>query len=475
MSPLESPSRLFLLLHGATGVVIAALLLWSFGLFGEGTGRGRDYPLRPIKVVVPYPAGGGSDTFTRIIERAVSEGDLLPVSLVIQNLGGGSGTIGIREVAESRADGYTLLMHHNSLLGVHVDGVSEFGPDDFQVIALTGVLPMLIVVREDSPFETLPDMLGAAREQPGEITLGANQGSHAYFTGKRLEASLPGARFAMVNADGGADRYARIIGGHLDAGIFSLAEYLDLVSPAGTPPDQNVRALVLLSPEPHEAIPEVPTTRSQGIEVFMENAYYWWAPLGTPEPVLERLRDMLREAMRSESVVAELGRLRIRPEFLVGDEMMTRLRSTWSEMREAKLAEGSATGPRKGAGIRHLPVYVGSLVLILLVAVVGQSRMAHRRGRGSAKEEEEKREDAGLPRHPGLAGLCFGILLLYAITLEIGSIPWTAASMLMILFVGGLLCRWERTRMLVVAELAILIPLATAFLFTEILPGVILP
>ncbi len=82
-----------------------------------------------------------------IIERAVVDDKLLPVPLVIQNLGGGSGTIGSRKVVEAKPDGHTLLMHHNALLGVYVDEVAEFGPDDFETIALTGSMTMVILVR----------------------------------------------------------------------------------------------------------------------------------------------------------------------------------------------------------------------------------------------------------------------------------------------------------------------------------------
>lgn len=463
-----------LVFHSVMAILIVVLLLWHFGLFGLTRNLALDYPTKPIKIVVPYPAGGGSDTFTRIIERALVDDKLLPVPVVIQNLGGGSGTIGSRDVLESPPDGYTLLMHHHALLGVYVDGVADYGPDDFEVFARTGSMSMVIIVREDSKYRTLTQLLEDAKENPSKVTFGANPGSQAYFTGKQLELAHPGAKFAMVSADGGADRYARLIGGHLDAGIFSLSEYLDFLSPEGTPPAQNIRALVLMSPERHEAIPEVETSKEQGFEIYMENAYYWWAAKGTPQAIQDKLAGILEEAMKNERVLQELDRLKINAEYQRGPEMLDRMNTVLAEMTSAKGAAENMEG-RVGTSKDHafpdIPLYVIIVTALLLVGVIIQSLT------GQFKPEENVIEEESEPtvEHNGRAIIVFLMVVLYVFLLQLGIVPWTILSTIMIFVIGGILSHWKPSRLLVIGELALVFSLGTAFLFTEVLTGVILP
>lgn len=465
-----------LIFHGAMAILIIVLLLWQFGLFGSAAKEQVNYPTQAIKIVVPYPAGGGSDTFTRIIERAIVDDELLPVPIVIQNLGGGSGTIGSRDVLEAEPDGHTLLMHHHALLGVYVDEVADFGPDDFEVFARTGSMSMVIIVREDSEFESLTQLLEKAKANPNEVTFGANPGSQAYFTAKQLELSYPGARFAMVSADGGADRYARLIGGHLDAGIFALSEFLDFLSPEGTPADQNIRALVLMSPERHEAIPEVETSSEQGFDIFMENAYYWWAPKGTPQGIQDILSEMLAKAMQNERVLEELDRLKINSDYLQGEAMQDKLDAVLAEMNQAKRA-AAAIEEQRGITdenvIPDIPLFVIIITALLLLGVIVQSWTGH----FSPEDEPTGEEETGGPvvQHPALAGICFLIVVLYVLLLQLALVPWTILSTVMIFVIGGILSHWKPSRLLVVAELALVFSLGTAFLFTEVLTGVILP
>ena len=460
--------------HSVMAVLIVVLSLWHLGLFGLARSEGANYPTKPIRIVVPYPAGGGSDTFTRIIERALVDDKLLPVPVVIQNLGGGSGTIGSRDVLESAPDGYTLLMHHHALLGVYVDGVADYGPDDFEVFARTGSMSMVIIVREDSKYRSLTQLLEDARANPSKVTFGANPGSQAYFTGRQLELAHPGAKFAMVSADGGADRYARLIGGHLDAGIFSLSEFLDFLGPEGTPPDQNIRALVLMSPERHEAIPEVETSREQGFEIYMENAYYWWAAKGTPQAIQDKLANILEQAMKNERVLQELGRLKINAEYHRGAAMHERMNTVLSEMTRAK---GDAQSVEAGEGVSKdhvfpdIPLYVSIVTALLLFGVIVQSLT------GQFNPEEDAIEDESEPtvEHNGRAIITFLIVVVYVFFLQLGVVPWTILSTIMIFVVGGILSHWKPSRLLVIGELALFFSLGTAFIFTEVLTGVILP
>ena len=171
---------------------------------------------------------------------------------------------------DAEPDGYKILCLHNAIITAELSGSVDFGPKDFESIALTGELALVIMVREDAPYADLPALLQAAKDRPKQIRFGANQGAPAYYATLQLENTLPGADFSIVSADGGADRYAKIIGGHLDAGIFSLSEYLDFRSPEGTPPDRNIRAIAIMSPKRNASVPDIPTATEQDVPVLSE-------------------------------------------------------------------------------------------------------------------------------------------------------------------------------------------------------------
>ena len=227
------------------------------------------YPERAIHIVVPYDAGGGSDTFVRILEKGIAEDALVDQPLVILNQPGGSGTIGSGEVKNADPDGYKILCHHNAIITAKLAETVDYGPEAFEPIAMTGEMSMVILVRDDSPIQNIVDLLETAKDKPNTIRFGANKGAPAYFTTLQLQKSLEGAELTIVSAGGGADRYSKILGGHLEAGIFSLSEYLDFRGPAGTPPDQNIRAIALLSNQRHESIPDVPTAVEMNVPVVL--------------------------------------------------------------------------------------------------------------------------------------------------------------------------------------------------------------
>ena len=132
-------------------------------------------------------------------------------------------------------DGYKILCHHNAIITAKLAGTVDYGPEAFEPIALTAEMSMVILVREDSPVQNIVDLLEQAKATPKEVRFGANKGAPAYFTTLQLERAWPGADFSIVSAGGGADRYSKILGGHLEAGIFSLSEYLDFRGVEGTP------------------------------------------------------------------------------------------------------------------------------------------------------------------------------------------------------------------------------------------------
>lgn len=439
--------------HLVANLTIFVLLgWWGFQLFDSG--RSDDYPNRPIHIVVPYAAGGGSDTFVRIVQKGIVEESLLEQPLVIVNQPGGIGTIGSREVKNAEPDGYKILCHHNAIITAKLAETVNYGPEAFAPIALTGEMSMVILVRADSVIQNIGDLLDQAKATPRKIRFGANKGAPAYFTTLQLEKANPGAEFSIVSAGGGADRYSKLLGGHLEAGIFSLSEYLDFRGSEGTPLDQDIRAIAVLSNERHESIPDVPTTVEMGVPVILQNANYWWAPKGTPRSIIERLGAVLQQAMKNETVRKELARLRMTPSFDQGDSFQQTLTET------IRRFEGVAE--QKQAELPDFPKYVGIIVLGLLLWVGVETFM------GKFVPEQSLLEEKPYTKRPDIALACLLCLCAYVFLLGRGWLPFAITTALMVMAIGGLMFRGQPARWPVLIQLAVLTGFGAQFIFTEI-------
>ena len=436
-------------------VIIICLIGWKLMSIISQEETSDTYPTHPIHIVVPYSAGGGSDSFVRLIGTAVDDNKLLQQPFVVLNQPGGSGTIGSRYVKDARPDGYRILCHHESIITAKLSGAVPFGPEAFQPIAQSGNIVLLVVVRKDAPYATIRDLLEAAKAAPDTLRFGANRGSPAHFTAKKLEAEMPGARFNLVTAGGGQKRYISLIGGHLDAGIFSLAEYLSYTSEEGTPADKDIRALVVLSGERHPSLADTPTCVEDGINVTSSNAYYWWAPKGTPEPVVKAFADAIEQAMQDETVLKKLDQWSIGHEFLRGKELDERI-----DERVAALQPPSLEAP---PDLPNYPLIAAIAAVLLLVAVLLDK---------TSKTSNDTELDT-TPRKMN-ALLCFVLLTVYVLSLQYFGLSYALATAVMIFIAGGLISNWDRARFRPLIELALLVGFGSEFLFTQIFT-VVLP
>jgi hypothetical protein len=269
---------------------------------------------------------------------------------------------------------------------------------------------------------------------------------------------VAGAKFSIVSADGGADRYNRLLGGHLDAGIFSLSEYLDFRDSDDTPKDRNVRALAVIDHERHPAIPDASTTVEQNIPVTFSNAYYWWAAKGTPPEIQEFLADVLEKTMQTEIAQSEMKRLRIDPTFLRGEAVNADIQATVDSFQSVMVEEDR--------NVPDFAIYVRYIVLVLfLFVVVGLIR-----DRGKPKEEVifDDGTEGNYLRRPGRAIACFAALFGYVLLLVNTAIPFAIASCLMVFVVGGLMSAWQSRYRLRLIQLALLTGFGAEFVFTRV-------
>ena len=161
------------------------------------------YPDGPLKLVVPFAPGGGSDTFARIIQKVVRDEKLSPVPLVIVNVPGAGGTIGSRQVRDAKADGQTLLLLHDGIFTAKYSGKVSFGADAFEPVVAMGRGGMVLAVKSDSRYSDLSSLLAEAASNPDSITYSTNLGAPSHFAGLMLEQAQSGASFRFVQGGGG--------------------------------------------------------------------------------------------------------------------------------------------------------------------------------------------------------------------------------------------------------------------------------
>jgi tripartite-type tricarboxylate transporter receptor subunit TctC len=388
--------------------------------------------------VVPYSAGGGTDTLARLVQRAIKREGLLDVPLVVVNQPGGSGTIGAREVMRSPADGYRILCLDEGMITSKLSRTVPFGPEAFIPIAQSTQNTTVVVARADSAYRDLADLAQAAIDAPGSIRFGVPLGTPPHFFARQLQQAREGVEFNIVQSMGGQKRYAFLMGGHIDVTIFSLAETLGFRAPDGTPAEEQIRPLGVLNAERHPALPDVPTAIEAGLNTTAANALYWWAPQGTPPDRVARLADAIEQAMQSEVLLDEMAALAIDPLFRRGDELKNWIASKEDIMRAVAFEED-----------KSLPGFARYLI-VLLVLLAGAIWFSER---NIARKPAAFLTKADRPK----AVMGAAILIAYAGLLAWTPLAFAVATAGMVVGMGGIMAGWTVPRAATLLALGVVV------------------
>jgi tripartite-type tricarboxylate transporter receptor subunit TctC len=413
-------------------------------------GDASGYPNRPLKVYVPFAAGGGSDTFARIIQKAISEHNLLPQPVAIVNLEGAGGTIGSRRVKDAKPDGYSILHLHEGIMTAHAMGRVSFGSESFVPIAATGENGLVLTVSSDSPHASLSDLLARAKAQPNTVAYAANLGAASHYAGLLLEHASPGATFRYVHYGGGEARFTAIKGGHIDVSLFSIEEYQRFRS-------IGLRALAFFGHERHPALPDVPSTYEQGVPVAFSNVDYWWAPLGTPADRISVLADALEAAMQTPQVRQRLAEIHSRPLFLRDAPLRT-----FIEQRRETIARVS---PRQTTKPAVYPAVILSAIGVLSVVVIGQSWRS-RRARPAVTASPPA--VTGVRHRSDLAIVTLLLTAAYVGAMATERVGYRLATVAFIVALGLTLARPTRRVVIVTGVIALLMGPGLHFLLTRV-------
>jgi tripartite-type tricarboxylate transporter receptor subunit TctC len=279
-------------------IALALLLALSFNLV-----QGQEaWPTRPIRFILPFPPGGGTDILGRLIAERLSANLGQPV--VTENRGGAGGNVGAEAAARSASDGYTIVLVAPSLAisptlysKLNYDPVKDFAP-----ISLVATVPNVMITQASLPVQSLQDFIAFARSKPGALNFGSGGAGTSNHLAGELFNIVTGVKLVHVPYKGVNLAMQDVLAGNVHLVFIGI--------PAAAPHIKagRLRALAAVAPQRSSALPEVPTVAEAGLRDFEVTTWYGvLAPAGTPRPVVARLNSELVKIMHSPELKERLA------------------------------------------------------------------------------------------------------------------------------------------------------------------------
>jgi tripartite-type tricarboxylate transporter receptor subunit TctC len=282
---------------GRLQIAFAALALVA------GSSLAQDYPARPIRLVVPFPPGGGTDISARTVANKLTE--TAKWNFVVENKPGAGGNLGVEQAVRAPADGYTLVIGQTSNLAINPALYAKLPYDplkDLAPIALIVSAPVVLVVAADSRFRSLEDLVAAAKRDPGAVTFASpGNGTVSHLAGELLQRAA-GIKLTHVPYKGAPPALTDTLGGQVQSFLSSVPSALGHIKTG------RLRALAVTSTTRSAEMPDVPTIAESGYRGFEANTWYGLlAPAGTPAAVVARLNAEVNRVLAMPDVRQRLA------------------------------------------------------------------------------------------------------------------------------------------------------------------------
>jgi tripartite-type tricarboxylate transporter receptor subunit TctC len=303
-----------------------------------GMARAQDYPSQPVKLVVPFPAGGGTDALARWFAKGLEAKFGQP--FVVENRAGSGTTLGAGFVARAAPDGYTIMLGTSSTYAIapNVYKKVPFDLKDFAPIALVAEVPFVLVVNPSLPVKSVRELVALVKGKPGAMSYASAGIGTQHHVNAELLKTLTGIEMTHVPYRGGGPALQDVIAGHVPIYFGDVSTVMPLAR-AG-----KVRALALTISQRLEAFPEVPTMHEAGITNYNASAWQAFvAPVGTPRAIVMRLNEALLEIVKSPETQKRFAELGLRPLSSTPDELGAFMQSElarWGKVVEAAGAKG---------------------------------------------------------------------------------------------------------------------------------------
>lgn len=285
---------------GLLSLVLSALVL----LPASGMAA---YPDKPIKILVPFAAGGSSDVSARIFAKYAEKE--LGANIAVVNMAGAAGSIATIEAATSKPDGYTMLWHIPTIATAYHTGTQSFTWDSMTPVANVARFFKAFVVHKDSPWKNLDDLIKDAKARPGKIKYGVNIGAGLHFEALGFEDAT-GTRFMMVAGGGDSEQTTSILGKHIDVCSPSDTVVLQYLA------DGTLRALGTSGNDRLPTLPDIPTYKEQGVDFTFWYDLVLYGPPKLPEDIVNKWNQAVKKIMENPDAVNDFKKLAMYPAYL---------------------------------------------------------------------------------------------------------------------------------------------------------------
>jgi tripartite-type tricarboxylate transporter receptor subunit TctC len=295
-------------------------------LFAVGVAAAQTYPAKPVRVVIPWPPGGGNDIAGRIIMARVSEA--MGQQFTIDNRGGAGGTIGTDVVAKAAPDGYTILVQSTTHVGnAHLykklpyDALADFAP-----VGLLTVQTAVLTVHPSLPVKTVREFIALARARPGEILYSTAGNGSIPHLGMALLGSMTKTQYTHVPYKGGGPQVIALVAGESQVSLATVASVISHIRGG------RLRALGVSLARRSATLPEVPTIAEAGVPGYEMSPWIAaFAPAGTPRPIIDKLNSEINRALKLPDVAQNLSAQALDPWPSTPDEFGARLKTDYEK------------------------------------------------------------------------------------------------------------------------------------------------
>ncbi len=271
------------------------------GLLLAGTANAQKYPDKPITLIVPFAAGGPTDTIARLL--ATNMGKTLGQTVVVENVAGAGGTIASAKVAKSKPDGYTIYIHHMGMATAQAlyDKLPYDPLKDFEYIGQVADVPMVLLGSKNFPPNNFKELEAFIRTNKDKVTMAnAGPGAVSQLCGLIFQSRL-GVRVTTVPYKGTGPALTDLVGGQVNLLCDQTTQTIPFIK------EGKVKVYGVTTPKRLSALPNVPTLDEQGMKGFDVKVWHGiYAPLGTPKPILDRLNASLKKALTDPDLKARL-------------------------------------------------------------------------------------------------------------------------------------------------------------------------
>lgn len=311
---------------------LAGLVLALAAVSMPAVAPAQDWPSHPIRIIVGFGAGGGTDIAARIIAQPLSE--ILGTPVVVENRVGAGGTTAANAVVTAPKDGYTALMMSNAhvIAPVIYKNVPYDSVNDFEMISMVGTAGLIVVTHPEFPAKTLKELIDVVKASPGKYNFASpGVGSTQHFAAE-LMSQMAGIKLTHIPFRGTPAALAALVGKQVEVVV-------ELIQPVlGQLQGGAIRPIAVTSRERFPAVPDVPTFAESGIAGFEVTSWYGLAlPAGTPAPIVKKMTAALQQALSRESIAQHIRTAGALPKSSTPQELkdhIAREIRRWSEVRE---------------------------------------------------------------------------------------------------------------------------------------------